>query len=96
MLTSISQLRSTDRILKLKKIEGKIPKSSTGMEDPRLFSGDNNLHAIQDTNGLWYLQYDCGMLNEALKVRFTNFPALMKHVKYYYIRRNIIVEEVLD
>ncbi len=96
MVTDLSKMRSDDRILKLKQIPGKSPLSSSGLTDKRLFTGGNNIHAIRDTNGLWYLQYDNGLLEEALKQRFTSFSSLMKHVKYYYLRRNIMVEEVLD
>jgi hypothetical protein len=85
---------STDRVFKLKPIEGS-PLSSRGITDKRLFTGDNNLHAIQDA-GLWFLKYDDGSVPPALKQRFTNFNQLLKYVTNYYRIRNVEIIEILD
>lgn len=89
--------RSADRILKLKPKEGEKPLSSTGLVDPRLFTGENTLHVVRDSvNLLWYFQYDMGGLPEPLKGRFTTFEKAFKHAKDYLDRRNINIEEVID
>ena len=85
-----------DRVLVLKVIDGKKPKSSTGIIDPRLFSGENNLHAIKDKQlSLWALTYDSGILPPALQQRFTSFNALFKYAKEYLGNRNIEIKEVV-
>lgn len=88
---------STDRILVLEVMDGQKAKSSTGMTDPGLFSGENKLHAIKDSQTcLWYLKYERGVLPPAFKQQFTGFKALLKFVEDYYRKRNIIVKEVID
>ena len=42
-----TKLRSNNRTLVLKPVDGKKAASSTGLVDPRLFTGGNNLHAIK-------------------------------------------------
>lgn len=89
--------KKSDRILVLKPIEGTKAKSSTGLDDPRLFNGGNNLHGIKDQQtNLWYFKYESGVIPEPLKQRFTSFPLLKKHAEDYYVKRNIAVVEVLD
>lgn len=85
---------STDRIIEVKVKDGAQPKSSTGLLDSRLFTGDNHLHAIQDA-GLWYLKYEKGGLPSPLKQKFTNFNQLLKHVKTYFEGRNAEVKEIV-
>lgn len=85
----------TDRVFVLAPMDGKDPLSTKGLVDPRLFSGENNLHAIMDpTNCMWYLRYDAGILEQPLKQKFTNFKILKKFVEDYYRRRNIQVKEI--
>lgn len=91
-----SKMRSTDRILVLRPIEGSKAKSSTGLVDPRLFKGDNNLHAIMDPMGLWYCRLDQGVIPPELKQQFTSFAKLLKHIQEYYKTRNIEIVEVKD
>jgi hypothetical protein len=91
----VTEIPSTDRIFKLKVKEGfKAINAKTIWADPRLFNGENRLHAIQDT-GLWYLKYDCGALPEVLKQRFTNFNQLIKFTTNYFNMRNIEIEEIV-
>lgn len=93
-----SKMRSTNRILVLKAINGKGPKSSMGLLDNRLFTGGNNLHAVQDLNNcLWYLQYsNGGVLPPPLKIQFTSFQMLLKHARDYFKSRNVEISEVID
>ena len=92
-----NKMRKTDRILVLKLMEGKEPVSSTGIIDPRLFKGENNLHAIMDEETcLWYMRYDKGVVPPALKSSsFTSFSKLYKYAKEYFAKRNIEIVEVL-
>jgi hypothetical protein len=87
--------KKTDRILILKVIDGKKPISSIGLTDPRLFSGENKLHAIQES-GLWSLKYEQGRTPPELRQQFTGFNTLVKHVTDYYKKRNVEIKEILD
>lgn len=92
-----SKMRSTDRIFVLEKKEGEHTKSTTGMVDNRLFTGDNKLHAKQDPqNSSWYLQYDSGILPAKLQGRWTSFNKLREHVSDYFSKRNINIKEILE
>lgn len=96
MVAKKENIRSDDRIIELKKIEGKHTLDSFGLVDNRLFNGENKLHATMEPNGLWYVYYDKGMVEPTLRVKFTNFPSLMKFLVDHYRKRNIQVKEVLD
>lgn len=89
--------RKTDIILVLKPIDGK-PKNSTGLVDRQLFTGENNLHAIMDTQTcLWHLKYDRGVLPPHLRDKqFTGYSAMLKYVKDYMLTRNIEISEIRD
>lgn len=91
-----SKNKSDDRILIMKVMEGKKTLSSAGVNDPRLFTGENRVHAVMDTTGLWYLKYEIGGVPGALKQKFTNFQALLKFAKKYYNDRNIEILEVIE
>lgn len=92
-----SKMKSPDRVLVLSVIEGKKPMSTTGAADPRLFTGENKLHAIMDPETtLWRFKYDMGIVPEPLKGTFTGFRALKKFADEYYHRRNIVITEVKD
>lgn len=93
-----SNHRTTDRLLVLEPEEGKKAQSSKGLDDPRLFSGENKLHALMDPETcLWGFKYDKGMSPPQLKdVKFTTFNAALKHASDYYKKRNIIIKEVID
>lgn len=91
-------IRSTDRILMLEVLDGEKPLSSTGLADPRLFTGENRLHAVMDRETmLWNFKYDMGGLPPQLKdMRFTSFDAMLKHAGDYLKKRNIRIKEVID
>jgi len=90
-------MRSLDRVLVLKIKDGKLPTSSTGMVDTRLFSRDNNLHAkMNTTNSLWSFAYDEGMLPQPLKQQFTSFSKALKCAREYFEKRNVEITEVID
>lgn len=89
--------RSTDRVLVLKPKAGEEVKSSKGMVDPRLFNGENKLHAIMDgQNLLWSFKYEFGGLPEPLKQSFTNFTLALDHAKKYFESRGIEIVEIQD
>lgn len=89
--------KKSDRVLVLKVIDGKKPISSTGLVDPRLFTGGNKLHAVMDPQHmLWYFKYEQGGLPEVLKQKFTSFRMLKAHADDYFGKRNMVIEEVLD
>ncbi len=91
-----TKMRNTDRVIILEPGEGGA-KSTTGMVDNRLFTGENKLHARMDTsNSQWYLQYDAGLLSDALKGRWTSFNKLKEHVEQYFNRRNVKIKEIQD
>lgn len=92
-----NKLRSDDRIFKLSVIDAKAPLTNLGLVDKRLFSGENQLHAIKDDQyGLWGLKYDSGVLPEPLKQKFTTFKECVKFATDYFLRRNIQIEEIID
>lgn len=89
--------RSPDRILVLKPIDGK-PLDTTGMTDPRLFKGENRLHAIMEEDScLWKLKYESGTLPPFLKgKKYTSFKLLKQDAEGYFKGRNIEIKEVQD
>ncbi len=88
---------ATDRILVLGPMEGKKPLSTGGLADPRLFTGENRLHAIKDpATCMWYLKYEMGIRPEEMKQMFTTFSALKKFAERYYAKRNIEIKEIKD
>lgn len=90
-------MRTPDRILVLSIKEGKKPLGSNGLQDPRLFTGENKLHAIMDSQTtLWRFKYDMGILPEPLKGQFTSFKALRQHAEDYFTKRNVEIKEVKD
>jgi hypothetical protein len=90
-------MRSDTRTLVLAPIEGEKIKSSTGLVDPGLFTGENNLFAIMDTQTcLWCFKYKRGGLPPALKQRFTSFDRLLEYARNYFRTRGIQIVEVLD
>lgn len=90
-------MRSPDRILVLKVKEGQNPKSSKGLIDNRLFTGENKLHAVMDQqSALWTLKYEQGAVPGALQCAFTSFRALKAHAETYFKNRNIEIVEVQD
>ena len=92
------KLKSNKRTLVLKVRDNEKPKSSSGLIDPRLFSGENELYAVMDdVNCMWYLKYKQGGLPESLRNhKFTNFSTLLNYTKKYFLKRNIEIAEVID
>lgn len=89
------KIRSYDRILVLEKIDPE--NKDTGLMDPRVFTGKNNLHAVMDTSTcMWSLKYEHGIVPEAIRYRFTNFKTLLDQVGVYLKTKNIKIVEVLD
>jgi hypothetical protein len=85
----------TDRVFKIVPIDSTKPLSSTGLVDPRLFTGENKLHAIKDPQTcLWSMKYEQGILPPPLKGLFTGFGALKKHCVDYFEKRNMRIEEI--
>lgn len=96
-ISAESKMRAADRVLTLEMIDGKKTLSSTGLTDPRLFSGENKLHAIMDPETcLWALKYEMGGVPPVLKCQFTSFKALLKFAEQYYYTRNIRIKEIKD
>ena len=93
-----NKLRSTDRVMSLSIIDSKLPLTSMGLVDKRLFSGEQKLHAKMETQScMWYMQYEnAGKLPIELDQKFTTFSALYKHAERYFLSRNIKIEEVID
>lgn len=91
-------LKSDDRVLVLKPMEGKTPVSSTGLIDNRLFKGGNNLHAVMDPETcFWSMKYESGLVPEELRnQRWTSFTALKKAAEVYFNKRNVEIVEVKD
>lgn len=91
-------LRALDRILSLAVIDGKAAKSSTGLVDNRLFTGENQLHLTMDPHsGLWSFRYTKnGLLPEPLQGTFTSFKKGYEHAEMYFSKRNIRISEVKD
>lgn len=92
------KIRKTDIVLVIRPLPGMGAKAVTGLVDRKLFTGDNHLHAIMDTQTcLWKLAYDNGTLPSALKEKmFTGFAPLYKHVDEYMRTRNAHIESIID
>lgn len=97
-MSPMSNLASKDRVIKLEVIDDKLPKTSTGMVDASLFTGDNNLHArIDPQNMMWTLHYEKGAVPGALKEqKWTSFSKLYKDLELYFKNRNIKITEVVQ
>lgn len=92
-----AKMRSDDRILVLQPKRGMTAKDCVGRTDPRVFTGENNLHIIYDNiTGMWKLKYDFGGLPETLKQCFTTFGTALSAVKKYFDNRNVEVVKVID
>ncbi len=92
-----TNVRSQDRKILLEPMEGKEPKGTNGQIDPKLFKGDNYLHAVIDTQTmLWSLHFDSGVVPGSFKQQFTSFPKALKFVEDYYAKRNVKVSQVID
>lgn len=88
--------RSNDRVFVLEPIEGKFTLTQAGHIDTSIFKGKNNIHALINEFGNWYLKMDHGMLPSGLKQQWTSFTKLEHFVKEYYLKRNVRVKDILD
>lgn len=88
--------QSEDRIIKLTPIEGVKPQRYDGLPDKKLFTGENELHAV--ANGtLWHLKYKSGALPPALaNKQWTNFTRAYEAAKKYYNARGVDIKEVIN
>ena len=93
-----SKMHSGDRKLILEKLDpDKSIRSSTGLIDNRLVTGEHNLRAVRDPrNSLWRLRYTNGILPKPLKQTFTSFSALMRFTEDYFKKRNVKIAQVVD
>lgn len=91
-------MRKSDRVIKLKIIDGEKGLDKNGQVDPRLLNGGgNDLHAVMDPQTcLWTLHFEKGMIPMPLRQQFTSFSMTKKHVEAYYRGRNIEIAEVQD
>lgn len=91
------KMHTTDRLIVLRPMEGKDPKDAQGNVDKRLFSGENNLHAVYDVNkGWWSVRYDKGAIPGGLDRNWTDLTNTVDTVRQYFAARNVEVVEVRD
>lgn len=85
---------SDDRVISLKAKKG--VKNVHGLSDPRLFTGENKMHAIMDPmTRLWAVKYETGAPPSPIRYqKFTSLPKLYKFVEAYFNTRNIEIKEV--
>lgn len=97
-MSNMSNLSSPDRVIKLEVMDDKLPKTSMGMVDASLFTGENNLHArIDPQNMMWTLHYERGAIPGGLKdQKWTSFSKLYKDLELYFNNRNIKITEVVQ
>jgi hypothetical protein len=95
---TLTNIRSTDRVLELSAMEGKTPLSTTGTTDARLFTGEQKLHIKMDPETcLWYFQWEQnGLIPGGLKGKFTGFKSAIKHAEDYFKKRNVQITQVRD
>ena len=98
MLNNIDKERKSDRVLVLEPIEGQKVRGSTGMVDPTLFTGENNIHALQEPiTGFWRVKYDRGSPPPSIKEqKFTSFNRLMEFLGPYFEKRGVSITKVID
>ena len=93
---SADKMHTPDRVLVLRPIDGK-PYTTGGLLDPRIFKGENKLHAMMDLQtSLWYLKYDMGVIPQPLQQRFTSLRRCLEYTRAYFLSRNIEIIEVID
>lgn len=91
----MTNLAPTDRVFELEVIDDKMPKTSTGMTDTRLFQGGNKLHIYKDEEtNFWSFKYDQGIIPPDLRCYFTSPSRAIKHANLYYQSRNLRLKEI--
>ena len=87
-------MRNTDRVLVLRKID---EKEDTGLIDPAVFVGKNNLHIFMDTQtSMWGFKYDKGMIPPILKNKYTKFSLAFAEAKKYLNSKNVEIVDIRD
>jgi hypothetical protein len=87
--------QTNDRVLVLKPRPDQNTLDNKGLIDNRLFKGENNLHAIMDTQTLlWTMKYEKGGLPEPLKQSWTSFKRLFDYAEKYFNSRGVDISEV--
>jgi hypothetical protein len=88
---------SADRTLVLKPIEGMKALDTRGLTDPRLFTGENTVHAVMDRSTmLWTIRYAKGLPPPKLRNKYTSFSKLRKAMEDYFRTRNVEIVDVKD
>lgn len=78
-------------------MDGKKPLNTLGASDPRLFTGENTVHAVMDKQTcLWTIRYQHGLPPPKLRVRYTSFNKLKQAASDYFKIRNIEIVDVKD
>jgi hypothetical protein len=96
-IDTTGKMRKNDRIFVLEPMEGKVPLSSVGVPNRKVFMSPDNFHAIMDSQTcLWHVKLDKGELPHPLKQQFTSFSKLYNFTKDYLGRRNISIKEIKD
>lgn len=88
------ELRKKDRILVLEKEDPK--NKDTGLIDPAVFEGKNNLHLIVDMFGLWSFKYERGVVPSQLKNKFSSFREAYNTAEGYFKTKKIKITKVID
>lgn len=93
-----NNLKKNDRILVLEPFPGLDPKSTSGLIDKRLFTKENNLHAVKEPDSnLWYFKYDQGVVPEPIRMtKYTSFAKAKEAATSYFEKRNVRIKEVID
>ena len=97
MLTANSdKMNSPNRVFNLKVI-GDAKTANTGLLDKKLFTGDNKLRAIMDSEtSLWSMSYADGDIPQALKQQFTSFSKCKAFAEGYFKKRNVEIVEIVN
>jgi hypothetical protein len=91
------KMMSDDRVLVLKTMDGKKATDSAGKIDPRLFTGENKLHAVYDPrSGMWNMRYETGAIPGALQQKFVEFHELEAFARAYFKTRNVEIVDVIN
>lgn len=71
-------------------------KGDTGLFDPRVFKGGNNLRAVMDgKTTMWSFKMDKGLVPIALRDKFTSLNELKKHANSYFTNKNIKIVDLI-
>ena len=92
-----TNIKSNDRIIKLKVKEGMKPADSSGTIDHRLWKGENAIHVIRQETGLWTLRIEHGSLPPSLaSTQYTSFSLAKRAISEYFNKRNLEIYEIIE